>query len=145
MPTLAKRVKALRNALKLSQTEFAKRIGRKQQTITAWENGERNIPDFACLALVQVFNVNETWLRTGVGEMFVQQSETVEPFTGNKRALAEQYLLEKFRELSPELQNDVLGFCAFLIDENAKHLKKCLDEVADASSESGNVGDVSTP
>ncbi|MBO5046394.1 MAG: XRE family transcriptional regulator [Clostridia bacterium] len=145
METLAKRIQRLRNTLNLNQTDFAGRIGRKQQTIGGWERGDR-VPDYAIAALVQTFGVSERWLRTGDGEMFEARADVAAAFASQtERTLAEQFLLKKFRELSPELQNDVLGFCAFLIDENAKHLKKCLDEVADASSESGNVGDDSTP
>lgn len=139
--TIAKRIKALRTALNLSQTVFAEKIGRKQQTITAWESGAREVPDYAYLLIAQSFDCSADWLRTGNGEMFAEQTGTAEETARSKRAIAEQYLLEKFRELSPELQTDVLCFCAFLIDQNAKHLKKRLDEVVDASSVDGDVGD----
>lgn len=41
METLAKRIQRLRNTLNLNQTDFAGRIGRKQQTIGGWERGDR--------------------------------------------------------------------------------------------------------
>lgn len=107
MDTVAQRIRLLRNKLGLNQTEFAKKLGRKQQTIANWETGARNLPDFSYLALTQVFNVNETWLRTGKGEMFASQSAN--PST--KRELVEQKLLEKFRELPIELQDQVVSFC----------------------------------
>lgn len=64
------RIKALRKALGMTQQEFADRIGSVQNTITGYETGRR-VPSNQVIALmVRAFNVNETWLRTGVGEMF---------------------------------------------------------------------------
>ena len=70
MGTIAQRIRKLRKHLGLSQKEFAQKLNRKQSTVGMWESGERNVPDFTYLGLAQVFGVNETWLRTGEGEMF---------------------------------------------------------------------------
>lgn len=73
METTAQRIRKLRNIVGLNQTEFASRLGRKQQTVGMWENSEK-VPDYAVVGIAQVFGVRETWLRTGEGEMFASAS-----------------------------------------------------------------------
>lgn len=65
------RIKKLRKELDLTQQAFAERIGLKQNSIALIESGKRNISTQAILSICREFNVNEEWLRTGVGEMFV--------------------------------------------------------------------------
>ena len=64
------RIKQLRRILDLTQQDFAERIGLKQNSIALIESGKRNISNQAVLSICREFNVNETWLRTGEGEMF---------------------------------------------------------------------------
>lgn len=66
------RIKKLRKALDLTQQAFADRLGIKQNTIAKYETN-RGTPTTSVVSLiVREFNVNETWLRTGEGEMFVE-------------------------------------------------------------------------
>lgn len=68
------RIKKLRKALDLTQQEFADNIGMKRNTIANYET-HRNEPSNSVITLIcKTFSVNETWLRTGEGEMFVQRS-----------------------------------------------------------------------
>lgn len=68
------RIKELRKALGLTQQEFADKLGVKRGAIANYEIG-RNEPIDAVVALIcRQFDVNETWLRTGEGEMFVPLS-----------------------------------------------------------------------
>ena len=69
--TLGERIKKLRKALDLTQQEFADRIGMKRNSIAQVELG-RNTSDQTIVSICREFNVNETWLRTGEGEMFVE-------------------------------------------------------------------------
>ena len=69
------RIRKLRKTLDLTQKEFAERIGIKQNTVATYEIG-RSIPIDAVISLIcREFNVNETWLRSGEGEMFRQDRE----------------------------------------------------------------------
>lgn len=64
------RIKELRKQLRLTQQQFAERIGSVQNTITGYETGRR-VPSGQVIALIcREFGVNEAWLRTGEGEMF---------------------------------------------------------------------------
>ena len=68
------RIKKLRKALDLTQQEFADRIGVKRNTIATYEIGRNTPLDAVITSICKTYNVSETWLRTGEGEMFVQQS-----------------------------------------------------------------------
>lgn len=67
------RIKEVRKAAGLTQTEFGERIGIKGNTITCYEKGIREPSEAIILAICREFNVREQWLRTGEGEMFVPQ------------------------------------------------------------------------
>lgn len=65
------RLKKLRKMLDLTQQEFADKIGSKRNTIAKYET-EANTPSTAVISLIcREFNVNEEWLLTGKGEMFL--------------------------------------------------------------------------
>lgn len=79
------RLKKLRKTLDLTQQAFADRIGMKQNTIAQYEMG-RTIPSDAIIfSICREFNVNENWLRTGEGDMFMEMSrdEQIEKFIGD--------------------------------------------------------------
>lgn len=65
------RLKELRNALKLSQREFSAKINVGASTLAMFETGQRELKDIHISAICREFHVNEEWLRTGKGEMFV--------------------------------------------------------------------------
>lgn len=82
---LNERLRKLRKALDLTQQEFADRIGSKRNTIATYEMG-RTEPSAAVISLIcKTFNVNEAWLRTGEGEMFIQltRDEELTKFFGD--------------------------------------------------------------
>ena len=68
------RLKMLRKSLSLSQEAFGNRLGVTGPGISKIESGDRNLTEPMLLSVCREFNVNEEWLRTGKGEMFVQTS-----------------------------------------------------------------------
>ena len=75
---MQERIKGLRKALGLTQQKFADALGVKQNTIAQYESG-RNAPIDAVVSLIcREFNVNEAWLRTGEGAMFLERSRDEE-------------------------------------------------------------------
>ena len=69
------RIRKLRKHLDLTQQKFGERLGIKGTTIANYELG-RNEPIDAVISLIcREFNVNEEWLRTGTGEMFVEMDK----------------------------------------------------------------------
>ena len=68
------RIKQIRKHFNLNQEDFGKRIGAKQSTVTAYECGNRVPMDVTITSICREFGVNEEWLRTGNGEMFLPKS-----------------------------------------------------------------------
>ena len=69
------RIKILRKELKLSQDLFAERLGLTKNYISLIENGNRNLSEQSIKVLCIMFNVNEEWLRTGSGDMFITKTK----------------------------------------------------------------------
>ena len=72
------RIKELRKTLKLSQTDFGKRLGVSRDVVNNIEN-KRVVPSEPIQKLiVSEFSVNRAWLETGEGEMFAPIDEESE-------------------------------------------------------------------
>ena len=65
------RLKKLRKAFDLTQQEFADRIGVKRNSLANYETGRNTPIDAIIVSICREFNVNEEWLRTGAGDMFL--------------------------------------------------------------------------
>lgn len=72
------RIKMVREYYRLTQDEFGKRIGSARNTIANYESGNRSPSNSVVLSICREFNVNEGWLRTGEGEMFVEMDKESE-------------------------------------------------------------------
>lgn len=70
---MKERLKALRKELHLTQQEFADKIGIQRSTYAKYEIGASSPIDAVVTLICKTCNVNEEWLRTGSGEMFVQR------------------------------------------------------------------------
>lgn len=106
------RIKKLRRHLDLTQQEFADRIGVKRNTIANYEIG-RNEPIDSVLALIcREFHVNEEWLRTGNGEMFLAAPTSALDALASEQGLShgEYILIEKFLGLKPELRQSLVNY-----------------------------------
>jgi Helix-turn-helix. len=71
---MGERVKELRKALGLSGEKFGEKIGVTRSAISDIERGRNGLSDSNIIAICREFNVNEEWLRTGMGEMFKDMS-----------------------------------------------------------------------
>ena len=70
MTVIEKRIKEVRQTLQLTQTAFGNAIGVSRDTIANIENSRIDIKDIFIKAICLKFNVDYTWLTTGIGEMF---------------------------------------------------------------------------
>lgn len=98
------RIKKLRKALDLTQQQFADKIKVKRNTVATYEMGRSEPSDSAISLICREFNVNETWLRTGNGEMFVQRTrnQIITDFLGDlimENATFKKRLIEALAEL----------------------------------------------
>lgn len=84
------RIKKIRKELDLTQQKFADRLGVQRNTIAMYEMG-RTLPSDAIMrSICREFNVNEDWLRTGEGEMFIKLTRDEEMAKLTKQLLNEE-------------------------------------------------------
>lgn len=72
---MGEQIKALRKALHLTQQEFADRLQLGRSNISMYEIGRNEVGEATIKLICREFSVNEAWLRTGEGEMFVAVPE----------------------------------------------------------------------
>lgn len=72
------RVKELRKELDLTLEKFSDPLGVGKTAISNIENGSRNLTDQMIASICREYRVNEEWLRTGEGEVFVKLSPAEE-------------------------------------------------------------------
>ena len=111
--TINKRIRELRNALKLSQRTFSKAVFVSHGYLAGIELGNNEVKDRLVHLIVSAFSVSKHWLLTGEGRMFNSTpEEKLERMTG------------LFNELYPEFQDFVLRQIDELIElQNTRHEK----------------------
>ena len=106
--TIGERVKELRKQVNLTQQAFADRLNLKRNTVGSYEVNVVEPSDRTISDICREFNVNETWLRTGEGEMFnqVTRSEKITAFltdiTADEGDDFKRRFVEMLAELEPE-------------------------------------------
>lgn len=78
MVKINERIKLIRQTEKLTQAQFAERLGLTRNYIALIETGSRIPSDRTIADICREFNVSENWLRTGEGEMFLDLGEDEE-------------------------------------------------------------------
>lgn len=69
------RIRYLRKELlNLTLDQFGEKIGLKKSALSHLENGNANITDQTRRSICREFNVNESWLLTGEGDVFLAKS-----------------------------------------------------------------------
>lgn len=76
--TVENRIRELRKALGLTQSAFGSRLGVKGNTIANYESNLRAPSDAIIFSICREFDVNEDWLRTGSGDMFITKTRSQE-------------------------------------------------------------------
>ena len=72
---MKERLIELRKKLKLNQEAFGAPLNLSRAAIGSYEQGIRTMTDRTISDICRVYNVNETWLRTGEGEMMSNDSD----------------------------------------------------------------------
>ena len=83
------RLKQARKALGLSQAKFAEQLGITAQALSLLEIGTTPITNKHIKPICAIFNVNEEWLETGNGAMFLNKDE-LDRFTQRFSNLSER-------------------------------------------------------
>lgn len=98
------RIKKIRKALGLSGEKFGENIGLKRSSISQLETGTNNPTDQVIKSICLAYNVNENWLRTGNGEMFIETKDSFLDSISKQFNLEELdvKILESYIDLPPE-------------------------------------------
>ena len=73
--TQGERIKAIRKELDLSLEKVGGKLGVGKSAISNIENGNRNLTEQMCKGICREFRVNEEFLKTGQGDMFLELPE----------------------------------------------------------------------
>jgi len=102
MSGVNERIREIRKALKMTQVEFASRLGMQAAALSMIEVGENVLTEKNIRLIVMNFNVSEDWLRTGSGEMFASS-----PF--------ENEFFDIYSKLLPDTQDALLRLAKDLL------------------------------
>jgi transcriptional regulator with XRE-family HTH domain len=69
--TIGKRIRALRQALGLSQADLSRALDIGRSYLSHLEHGQRNITQELATSLFRHYRISTDWLLHGIGEMFV--------------------------------------------------------------------------
>lgn len=113
--TIGDRIKIVRKHERCTQEEFGAKIGVKGNTITGYERGTRKPSDAVINNLCRTFLIDQTWLRTGDGQMEMVDPAVVDTFNQfymeHSCNPLEQKFLDGYFSLS-EPERD--AFCSFI-------------------------------
>lgn len=77
------RLKELRKNEGLTLEKFGARLGVSKVAISLIESGKNNLTEQMMKAICREFNVNEEWLRDGVGEPYIIPEDDITAVVGN--------------------------------------------------------------
>lgn len=109
---MKERLKKIRKELDMTQQQFAERIGVKRNSYANYETGRNTPIDAVIKSICREFNVNEEWLRTGNGEMFMASPSAALDMLSAEYGLSDgdYVLIEKFVNLKTEKRAAALDF-----------------------------------
>lgn len=101
--TKNERVKKVRSELKLTQTEFGKKIAVAQGYMASIEKGQREVTPKIAKLICSEYGVNEKWLETGEGEIFKSEGTLIELIGAKLNGLDEidRKILIEYIKLTP--------------------------------------------
>ena len=114
------RVRELRKSLNLTMEKFGEPLGVKKAAISNIENGTRNLTEQMLIAICREFNVNEDWLRNGIGEMFI-------PLTRDEQI--EEFMGDVLRDEEGDFRRRLISVLAQLTSDEWDLLEKKLNEI----------------
>ncbi len=102
MSEYGERIRQIREALGLSQSEFAERLGIHKQMVSDVERGkQKRFNSQIEKSLADIFGVNLSWLLNGSGEMFVQENERFSSQSFEDEDIEQEMILKYFRQIAP--------------------------------------------
>lgn len=112
------RLKYIRKTLNLTQKNFAKEIGLSQTSLGMIEVGDRKVQDRHIKTICSLFNIDENWLRTGEGEMFIKVEDSIFKQLSEKYNLNEKDLsfIKHYLNMNPQNRQYLLNMILNMAD-----------------------------
>lgn len=123
------RIKQLRQALDLSMEAFGNELGVTRSAISRIESGIVNVTNQMVSSVCRQYNVNEEWLRTGNGTMFMEltKAEEAARIVGNVLRTDDKFILNAFIALG-QLSKEDWKVIEKLVDKLKKGITDDTDE-----------------
>ena len=123
----------------LNKTAFAKRLGITQPFVSKLCSGASQPSDRTISAICREFNVNETWLRTGDGEMFkpVNRDQEIADFMADILK-GEPDFRTKLISVMARLSADEWA----MLERRARELAATLAETSEANEPDPDISDL---
>lgn len=121
--SINERIRYLRKTeLKMTQQDFSSKLNISRSNMGNIETGEVTVTDRVISSICKEFNVNEEWLRNGIGEIFVDLSkeEYIAEFVGRILKDKEDSFKKRYIAMLSKLDED--GWEA--LEEVATSLKR---------------------
>lgn len=132
------RLKSLRKILGLNQKEMGDRMRLSQTHISSLENGAREVTDRILSDICREFNVNEVWLSTGEGEIFLEEETFSLDEKAKKYNLSdlEIDIMRGYMELPPETRNELMGLFSGIFNKHTETAATTVEDEIEAELES---------
>lgn len=112
------RLKLLRKSLNLSQAAFGSKLGVSRDVINNIENGRVELKELMVKSISSLFSIDENWLRTGNGNMYIESDDSI------FKDFAQKY------HLSPSEQ-EIARYCLSLTSDQRSEILKHIVHVAE--------------
>lgn len=124
------RLKQIRKKLGLTQQEFADKLKITRNNIAGYETGKRSPSDAAIQLICKEFSVNETWFRTGNGEMFVEMDleDELMQWAGTVLAAEPDDFKKRFIRMLSKLSENEWELLAKMATELVESSEKAVDK-----------------
>lgn len=127
MGTINERVAEIRKALGKTQTQFAEALSIKQAALAMIETGKRELSEKNIKLICFSYGVNEKWLRTGNGDMFLPPEDETAAYVEDLLGNEENPLYDIIKAIM-KTYNEVGAKEQEIIKEFARSLKENLNE-----------------
>lgn len=118
------RIKKVRTECGFNQTDFAKKISVSRSAICKMESGENSPSEQTIQLICKEFSINESWLRTGEGEMFL---------SSRKDDLIAQMFGSVMKSDDSNFKRRLISALARLDDSGWDNLERLIDTISKKS------------
>ncbi len=134
--THGEKVRQIRKFLGFTMEKFGGKLGVTKTAISLIESGKNNLTDANIKSICREFNVNEAWLRTGEGEMFLENDDDFADQINRIMTGEDDTRKNLFKALLNASDADVIAIRHFIIETARLFEKKNADSYSEAEKPS---------